>query len=89
MNVLKKGYIDAWNAGTSDCAETENENRPYIKMQFKAQTVIGKIVLIPPVDVGSYHQDIDVVLRKYDGTEYICGNTSPSIFINYEFDCGG
>ena len=52
LNVLRMGYIDAWNGTSSLCATTNAENNPFIKLRFKAQTKISKVVLVPPVCTG-------------------------------------
>ena len=89
MLVLTMGYIDSWNGNTNLCATTNTEDYPYITMRFKAQTVISKIVLVPPVCTGRFNQEVDVFLDKYDLTTYNCGSTTPSIFTNFEFNCNG
>ena len=35
-NVLKMGYIDAWNGTSTACATTNSEINSYISMRFKA-----------------------------------------------------
>ena len=60
---------------------------------MKAQTVLSKIVLIPPgggPGVTSslfFEQKVEVLVDNYNGTSFSCGTSSPSIFTNFEFDC--
>ena len=64
LNVLRMGYIDAWNGANTLCSTTNTENYPFITMQLKAQTVISKIVLIPPICYTSFNQEVDVFLPQ-------------------------
>jgi hypothetical protein len=87
--VLTMGYIDAWNGNTNLCSTTNTEDYPSITMRMKAQTVLNRIVLVPPVCTGAFEQSVDVFLINYDTTSTLCGNSLPSIYTNFEFNCGG
>jgi len=88
--VLTMGYIDAWNGQSNLCATSNSVDNPIITIKMKAQTVLTKIVLVPPVCAGAFEQSVDVFLDNYDGTKTPClGNSLSSIFTNFEFSCAG
>ncbi len=93
--LTSPNYIAAWNSSKSLCATTLSESSPSISIRMKAQSKLGKIVVIPPVggdenvDVSLFfNQLVEVKIDNYDGSSFSCGTSSPSIFTNFEFDCG-
>ena len=62
MNVLKMGYIDAWNGTSAACATTDSSTGHTIDLIYKAQTPISKVVLVPPICTGMFNQELEVWL---------------------------
>ena len=55
---------------------------------MKAQTLINQVVLVPPIEAGSFEQLVEVYIDSYFGSPVRCGmDSSPSIFTNFEFNC--
>jgi hypothetical protein len=52
--VLTMGYIDAFNGNSNLCSTTNTENYPSVTITMKAQTLIRKIVLVPPTCNGAF-----------------------------------